>query len=226
MPLQQLQSIAVGVAYIATSMAVPIQAAEIFNVWAFGAAGDGKSNDTAAIQRTIDAAGAAGSGSVAWLPANGTYLMGGALTLFGHGYDGVSLQVDGAVTIPTPAWSTEPPVINCSDGVRGLGFPGVADNVLSVINVDGFRFRGHGSFTGYLFDEHKCAPTKTAPKPCPPGGFSMTNCTDLVVEDLRLSHFPGMMFIHNSQDVWRLALSLCLCLSLSLSLCLCLCLRL
>ena len=29
----------------------------------------------------------------------------------------------------------------------------------------------------------------------------MVNCTDVVVENLHLSHFPGMMFIHNSQDV-------------------------
>ena len=29
----------------------------------------------------------------------------------------------------------------------------------------------------------------------------MTNCTDVLVENLRLSHFPGMMFIHNSQNV-------------------------
>lgn len=86
--------------------------------------------------------------------------------------------------------------------VRGLGFPGdLSSSVLTVINVDGFHFNGHGSFTGYLFDEHKCGPTKAVPKPCPPGGFSMTNCTDLLVEDLHLSHFPGMMFIHNSQDV-------------------------
>ena len=196
-----LQLKVTAVACFAMATCSVAAAPQVFNVWSFGAAGDGKFNDTAAIQRTIDAAGAAGRGSVAWLPPNGTYLMGGALTLFGHKYDGVTLQVDGAVTIPTPAWSTEPPLINSSDGVRGLGFPGVADNVLTAINVDGFRFRGHGSFTGYLFDEHKCAPTKTVPKPCPPGGFSMTNCTDLVVENLRLSHFPGMMFIHNSQDV-------------------------
>ena len=29
----------------------------------------------------------------------------------------------------------------------------------------------------------------------------MVNCTDIIFEDLHLSHFPGMAFIHNSQGV-------------------------
>lgn len=126
----------------------------VHSVFGFGAAGDGAANDTAAIQRTLDAAAASGRGSVAWLPGNGTFRLGGALHLLGHAYDGVSLTVDGAVTIPTPAWSTpaQAGLVNNASGVRGLGFPGtLASGVLTVINVDGFRFNGAGSFTGYLF---------------------------------------------------------------------------
>jgi hypothetical protein len=78
----------------------------VHSAFAFGAVGDGRANDTAAIQRTIDAAGASGRGSIALLPANGTFLLGGGIHLLGHAYDGVSLTVDGKVTIPTPAWST------------------------------------------------------------------------------------------------------------------------
>ena len=51
-------------------------AVAIHNVFSFGAIGDGKANDTAAIQRAIDAAGKTGGG-VAWLPPNGTFLLGG-----------------------------------------------------------------------------------------------------------------------------------------------------
>jgi hypothetical protein len=195
------------VAVVATLLllAPPVTAASaaVHNVFDYGAIGDGKANDTAPIQAALDAAGKSGGG-VAWLPANGTFRLGGALHLLGHGYDDVSLTVDGAVTIPTSAWSTpaQAGLVNNATGVQGLGFPGsLASSVLKVINVAGFRFNGHGSFTGYLFDEHKCAPTKTDPKPCPPGGFSMTNCTDVLVENLALSHFPGMMYIHNSQGV-------------------------
>lgn len=48
---------------------------KIFNVLEFGAAGDGKTNDAAAIQKTIDAAAAAGGGQVL-LPAPHTFLSG------------------------------------------------------------------------------------------------------------------------------------------------------
>src|SRR5215510_5345718 len=47
-------------------------AAKVFNVRDFGAVGDGKTLDTAAIQKALDACGAAGGGTVR-LPA-GTYL--------------------------------------------------------------------------------------------------------------------------------------------------------
>ena len=200
-----------------------------------------KHNDTAAIQRTIEAAAATGRGSVALLPSNGTYRLGGGLHLLGHAYDGVTLQVDGHVTVPDPSWSTQAQCGFANASAATPGFPQSLCAVLMVINVDGFRFRGHGSFAGYLFDEHKCAPTKTVPKPCPPrcaaaaptpphpagviapdllslpthtpprpglnrladarSGFFMVNCTDIIFEDLHLSHFPGMAFIHNSQGV-------------------------
>ena len=48
--------------------------AQVYDVRTFGAAGDGKTKDTAAIQKAIDAAAAAGGGEVL-LPA-GTYLSG------------------------------------------------------------------------------------------------------------------------------------------------------
>ena len=33
----------------------------------------------------------------------------------------------------------------------------------------------------------------------PPGGFFFVNTTNLLVENLRLAHIPGMMFVHMSQ---------------------------
>lgn len=86
--------------FLAVATVLP-QAEQVFSVYDYGARGDGKHNDTAAIQATIDAAGAAGGG-VAYLPPNGTYLTGGGLNVIGHVYDGVTLRVDGAVTIPGP----------------------------------------------------------------------------------------------------------------------------
>ena len=76
-------------------------------------------------------------------------------------------------------------------------------SILTVVNVDRFIMHGKGSFWGYLFDEHKCAPTKTEPKPCPPNGFYIVNCSNVMVAGLYFTHLPGMMFIHNSQHVVR-----------------------
>ena len=170
---------------------------KVFSAFDFGAAGTGKGNDTAAIQRTLDAAAAAGGG-VAWLPSNGTFLIGGGLSAIGHSYDGVTLRVDGAVTVPGPpqaAWSTRAEC-GMSTNRRGSGgIPRSLCSVLVVINVDGFTFTGFGSFTGFLFDEHK------VPVPAGGGGFWFVNVSNALVENLRLSHFSGMMWVHFSQHV-------------------------
>ncbi len=54
-----------------------------FNVTAYGAVGDGTTDDTAAIQAAIDAAAAANNGGVVYFPA-GTYIVGGALQDTGY----------------------------------------------------------------------------------------------------------------------------------------------
>ena len=161
-------------------------------------------------------------GGVAHLPENGTYLTGGGLNVLGHQYDGVTLRVDGRVTIPGPTaqppWST-PEQCGTAEHVKGsggmfffcfffmcdetnvrtrasrwprcslppflppsflivyprnvsawqsvyprtpsgvdpgphAGIPRSLCSVLLVMNVDMFTLSGHGSFTGFLFDEH------------------------------------------------------------------------
>src|SRR5476651_1272153 len=79
------------------AVAVPLRAAE-FDVRSFGATGDGKTLDTAAINKAIDAAAAAGGGTVRF-PA-GTYLS-FSIRLKSH----IALQLDAGCTLvaATPA---------------------------------------------------------------------------------------------------------------------------
>jgi len=107
---------------VAAAAALP-ETETVFSVYDYGARGDGKHNDTAAIQATMNAAAAAGGG-VAYLPDNGTYLTGGGLNALGHSYDGVTLRVDGRVTIPgptaNPPWPT-PEQCGSAEHVKGSG---------------------------------------------------------------------------------------------------------
>ena len=111
---------------LVVAAALPAQAEQVFSVYDFGARGDGKHNDTASIQAAMDRAAAAGGG-VAHLPRNGTFLTGGGLNALGHAYDGVTLRVDGAVTIPGPTakppWST-PEQCGTAEHVNGSGGKG------------------------------------------------------------------------------------------------------
>ena len=180
-----------AVAAVAAASSPAAAPPAVYSAFAFGARGDGKANDTAAIQRTIDAACA--TRGVALLPANGTFLLGGGMNALGHAYDGVTLRIEGNVTIPVSThWSTAAQCGVASDTGKVL-IPRSLCSVLVVINVDSFTVSGSGTISGFLFDEHK--------QPEPAGGIMFTNVTNLLVEGITIQHLPGIMFIHMSQHV-------------------------
>jgi hypothetical protein len=145
-------------------------APRVFNVLEFGAAGDGVTLDTAAIQRAIDAAGAAGNGARVLIPRGHRFLI-STLELRAN----LDFHLAGELVIST----------NRAD-YKG-------DGVLTALNAENLTLSGQGKFmgqalsfmTGYeatnewwLFREWR------------PKMFILTGCTNLVVRDLTFGDAP------------------------------------
>lgn len=99
-----------------------------FNVKDFGAAGDGVTVDTAALQATLNAANAVGGGTV-YLP-RGEYVIDAALTMYNH----IKLLGDGDFVTNIRQTSTT------ANGLIGAS--------LIYVNIESLRLTGPGSGTG------------------------------------------------------------------------------
>ncbi|WP_407310687.1 glycosyl hydrolase family 28-related protein [Pseudomonas sp. nanlin1] len=115
----------------------------IFNVKDFGAVGDGITDDTLALQKTIDAAAAAGGGEVQL--GNGTYIVsassGAALNL----KDNVSLSGNGVAQTTLKLADGTPAAVNAlisADQAHNVGASG--------LTLDGNRENTQGSASGWV----------------------------------------------------------------------------
>lgn len=170
----------------------------VFNVYHYGAVGDGSSNDTAAIQRAVDAAAAVRG--TAWLPANGTYMLGAGLKFRGHQYDGITLQVDGPFTLIDDKLWPHCPISHCPSGARKCGESCGA--LIEVINVDGFTLmsKAEGGLIGTNYS-NKNTPVPHHAAPRRPNAMTVDNSTNILIENFFMTHQNGVAFFHNVQNV-------------------------
>jgi hypothetical protein len=146
----------------------------MLDVHKFGAAGDGETMDTAAIQRAIDAAGAIGDGARVLLPAGGVYLT-GPLRLVG----GIDFHLEGNAQLRV---STDP-----------TDYPNHEQGVLHAMSAHNLTISGTGSIDGRSrefmerFDEQD---EWWIPKPFRPRLLVLEDCEDLHIRDLTFRQAP------------------------------------
>jgi polygalacturonase len=143
-------------------------AAKTFNVLDFGATGNGATLDTAAIQRTIDAA--AKDGGQVLIPPARKFLV-ATLDLKG----GIDFRLDGELVIST----------NQSDYA--------SDGVITASNAANLRITGSGKISGRslsFMTSYETTNEWWLFKEWRPKMFVLTGCTNLVVRDITFADSP------------------------------------
>ncbi len=150
-------SIGVAVAVVAVGVAVDVSSAwagsgpaqaptpghgHVFDVRDFGAVGDGTANDAPAVNRTIVAANAAGSGTVAF-PA-GTYLAAGSIHLLSN----VTLDLAAGATLLGGPSGYDAPEPNPNDAYQDYGHSHFHDAMIWGDSLRNVGFVGAGVIDG------------------------------------------------------------------------------
>lgn len=159
----------------------------VFDVLRFGAVGDGVADDTAAIQRAIDAAAAVGSGARVLVPPSRTYRV-GAITLRG-GID-FHLAGDARLTLDTrpEAYASADVTPLQSAGVQGSGA------ALYAYGAEDLRISGTGSIDGRaaeFMERYDAAGEWWVPKGFRPRLLVLENCARLTIRDVTLRDAPS-----------------------------------
>ena len=155
-----------------------------FNVMKYGAVGDGETLDSAAIQRAIDAAAAAGRGSRVVVPGGKRFLVG--MLRLKSGID-FHLADDALLRISTRREDYE------SSTAAGVEDAAVQGAVIVANGAVGLRISGTGRIEGRA-REFMTGYDKVGewwlPKPWRPKMFVLTECRDLEVRDITFAESP------------------------------------
>src|SRR5512132_651519 len=145
----------IGLLAIQNQTAYPVKAAapggfgletvRLFDVKSFGAKGDGKTLDTAAINKTIDAAAAAGGGTVFF--SGGNYL-----SVSIHLKSNIALYLDQGATIvaaeTAPGVAYDPPEPNQWDAYQDFGHSHFHNSLIWGENLENISILGPGRIWG------------------------------------------------------------------------------
>lgn len=131
------------VSTLAVGVTPGVAEAATFDIRDYGATGNGSSNDTAAIQRTIDAAAAAGGGTVLVPP--GTYKSANSL----HLRSNITFRLDaGSTIIGAAGGGYDPPEPNPNDEYQDYGHSHFHNAMMWGDRLSNVAFTGTGTIDG------------------------------------------------------------------------------
>jgi hypothetical protein len=173
--------ITIAGAMLVSCLQAPAQT-KIYNVRDFGATGDGKSLDSPAINKTVDAAASAGGGTVSF-PA-GTYLAGSI-----HLKSNITLDLEaGSVILGAPAGSHafDSPEPNPFDAYQDFGHSHWHNSLIWGENLENIAIVGEGTINGGGLSRG------TGNNPIPDGDGNKTIalklCRNILFRDFTIAH--------------------------------------
>lgn len=176
--LEQLES-----RQLLTAIPLPVIPNQVFNVMSYGAVGDGTTEDTQAIQSAINAAGAAGGGTV--LFPQGKNFLSNYLTVAGNN---VNIEIDGTLTAePYGSYTTPSKSLITFDKVKNVELSGTG-----TIQGQG----GVGVNGGWWGD----AAIDVSPVSSRPRLVRFTDCNIVDIQNITLENSPSINIIFGATN--------------------------